>query len=493
MKPDDQVPEKVLYDIWKNQSFKGNLKTTDGNSISVFKTGTLNQENAGPDFKNARIKIGNFTYIGDVEIDKHYSDWKNHGHNIDNKYNSVVLHIFMSEHENNGYVYSRNGRKVPSICILDYVEKNILIPPVDDEETKHESSINKLKCFDATSNLENEFKSRFLGRLGVERFQKKSKRIFERLKEIQFIKELDISEPVVSYDLPERFHQRNFQYEDFKSKDVWTQLFYEMLFEALGYTQNKLQMTSLTRTADLDFFRKIQNDGVIIEKYEAALFKISGLLQTNKSVTEYQSKEYIERMELHWSSIKPFYDGKYFNETIWQFLRIRPQNFPTIRMAAGARLIKSLIYDELMDFLVNKIEQTESMKTLTDTLRRKFIISADGFWEDHFVFDKKTKKGIRFFIGKPRADEIIVNVILPFFAVYFEVFQNHKMVNKIRKLFSIYEQEIENQIVSEVIKSLGLEDSINRTVISQGAISLYRNYCSRHKCLECEIGKKVFD
>jgi len=493
MKPDDYVPEKVLYEIWKNQNFKSNLRTPDGNNISVLNTGTLNRESAGPDFKNARIRIGNFIYTGDVEIDKRYSDWKNHGHNIDNKYNSVVLHIFMSEHENNGYVYSRNGRKVPSICILDYVENKFLIKKEDYEEPRYESSINKLKCLDATSNLEDEFKNRFLSRLGAERFQKKSKRIFERLKEIQFIKELDISEPVVSYDLSERFHQRDFQYEDFKSKDVWTQLFYEMIFEALGYTQNKLQMVSLARAADLDFFRKIQNDGVILEKYEAALLKISGLLQTRSSVTEKESREYIERMELHWNSIKPFYDGKYFNETIWHFLKIRPQNFPTIRIAGGARLIKALLYDELIDFTACKIIQTESLSVLADSLRKQFIIEADGFWKSHFVFDRKTKKETRLFIGGSRADEIVVNVVLPFFAVYFEVFKNNKVVNKIRKLFSIYEQEVENQIVAEVVKTFGIENSMRRAIISQGAISLYRNYCSRHKCLECEIGKKVFD
>jgi hypothetical protein len=493
MKPDNHVPEKVLYEIWKKQNFKSNLRTFDGNNISVLNAGTFNKESAGPDFKNARIRIGNFTYIGDVEIDRHYSDWKKHGHNIDNKYNSVVLHVFMSEHENNGYVYSRNGRKVPSICLLDYVDQKFLIKKEGNEEPRHESSINKLKCFGATSNIENEFIKKFLCCLGAERFQKKSKRVFERLKEIQFIKELDISEPVVSYDLSERFHQRNFQYEDFKSKEVWAQLFYELIFEALGYTQNKLQMVSLACAADLDFFKKIQNDGVILEKYEAALLKISGLLQTSRSVTENESKEYIERMELHWNSIQPFYDGKYLNETIWHFLKIRPQNFPTIRIAGGARLIKALLYDELIDFIAIKILQTESLKILADSLRKLFIVKADGFWKDHFVFDRKTKKELRLFIGGSRADEIVVNVVLPFFEVYFEVFKNQKMVKKIQKLFSLYEQEIENQIVYEVIKSLGIEDSMRSTIISQGAISLYRNYCSRHKCLDCEIGERVFN
>ena len=87
MKKSNKVHEKFLYELWKNQSFTSDLSTKDGQSIDIIDTGVENNELGGPDFKNARIKIGNITFMGDVEIDSFYTDWRTHGHNLNKKYN----------------------------------------------------------------------------------------------------------------------------------------------------------------------------------------------------------------------------------------------------------------------------------------------------------------------------------------------------------------------------------------------------------------------
>ena len=109
------------------------------------------------------------------------------------------------------------------------------------------------------------------------------------------------------------------------------------------------------------------------------------------------------------------------------------------------------------------------------------------------MLDQPANGEIKYFIGASRADEIVVNVILPFFAVYFEVFGNRNVSKKILKIYGIYEQKSENQIITDVAEALKLKDLMKRTIYSQGMIELFRNFCSKNKCLECEIGKMVFN
>jgi hypothetical protein len=488
-----KISENILYDIWKKQSYKSSLKTIDGDDISVLDVGTHCSDDPGPDFKNARIRIGNLTYVGDIEIDSDYSDWKSHGHNIDNKYSKVILHVTLFNKGGYGYVYTRDGRKVPSICLSEVVDKKFLYivsPKVNNEREEQNSN---LKCHSVIDTLATDVKEKYLQKLGIERFDKKCKKVYSRLKELQFLKELGIHEPVVSYELSHEFHDKAFVHSDFNSKEIWQQLFYEMIFEALGYSKNKNQMVLLAQAANLKFLSKIEKDGILTEKYEAALLFISGIISSKNIGTEQHSREYYERIFLHWQSINPFYDGKYLDETIWHFFRMRPQNFPTIRIAGGARLIKELLNNNLIGLVAKKIIEIHNLTVLINSLRSVFVIKSEGFWKDHYVFDQNAGTEIKYFVGASRSDEIIVNVVLPFFSVYFEVFGNPAASKKILKLFSIYEQRAENHIISEVAESLRFSDHIKKTVYSQGMIELFRNFCSKNKCLECELGKILFN
>jgi len=490
---ESKISENILYDIWKKQNFHSSLKTVNGDDISVLDVGTHSTDDAGPDFKNARIRIGNLTYVGDIEIDCDYADWKSHGHNIDNKYTKVILHVALFNKGGYGFVYTRDGRKVPSLCLSEFVDKKLNDIGTPEANNIKEELTSNLKCQNVIDSLSPEIKEKYLQKLGIDRFEKKCKKVFTRLKELQFLKELNVNEPVISYELTNDFHEKKFDHSDFNSKEIWQQLFYEMIFEALGYSKNKNQMVNLAQTANIKFLSKIEKDGILTEKYESALFFISGIIGNQTNSSEQQSRDYYERIFLHWQSVRSLYDGKFLDEAIWHFFRLRPQNFPTVRIAGGARIIKELLHNNLIGLLAKKIIEIHNFTVLMNSLRSVFVIKSDGFWKDHYVFDQKSGTEIKYFVGASRSDEIIVNVVLPFFSVYFEVYGNPAASKKILKLFSIYEQRAENHIINEVAESLKFNDHLNKTVYSQGMIELFRNYCSKNKCLECEIGKVLFN
>jgi len=488
-----KIHETTLYEIWKRQSYNSTLKTSSGEEIKILDVGVHNQESAGPDFKNARIRIGNLTYVGDIEIDNEYTDWKSHGHNIDNRYNKVILHASLVNPHNYGHVYTRDGRKVNSICFSEFVEESNLENIKRETNKEKRESISKIKCSECIDQADDNLKIEYLRKMGIARFEKKCKKIFERLKELQFIEELKIKEPVLGYELTSKFHERKFQHTDFGSKDIWNQLLYELIFEALGYSKNKSQMLNLARYANINFLGRIEKDGVLTEKYEAALLFISGIAHNSSSSGDLAAKKYIEKISLHWNSINTFYDGKYFEETYWHFFRLRPQNFPTVRMAGGARLLKELLHNNLISVMAKKITEIHNLTVLSSSLRSIFVVRADGFWKNHYILNQPSGSEIKYFVGAGRADEIVVNVVLPFFAIYFDIFANHDSSRKIIRLYNIYQQRAENQIINEVARGLNLSSHTSTSVIAQGMIELFRNYCSRNKCLECDIGKAVFN
>ena len=488
-----KIFEKDLYNIWKNKKFESELETLNGDEIFVLDSGIENDDTAGPDFINARIRIGNLTFVGDIEIDSDYTDWKSHGHNINNKYNKVVLHASLTNKFNQPYVYTKDGRKVPSIKLCDFIDNN----EVETIETKIQSYKQRhqhsLRCEDCNSNLDMEFKEKYVASLGIERFKKKCKKFYDRLKELKYINELHLKEPVISYELSEDFNSREFAYKDFQDKELWQQLLYEYLFEALGYSKNKSIMLKLSQSVNINFIKKFEKENNFIELLESALFNISGLMPESERNSGQQSSDYTKNLVENWEKLKHLYDGYTYNEADWNYFKLRPQNFPTIRIAGGSRFLKNIIHDDLIAVMVKKINEIRNLTVLTNSLRSLFVVQSEGFWQEHFVFDKPAKMQIKYFVGASRADEILTNVILPYFAVYFDIFGNKDLSKKILSLYSMYEQRSDNKIVREVAENLDMVDHLKKTVYNQGMIELFRHYCSKSKCMECEIGKMVFN
>lgn len=492
MNPSSKVFEKEIYELWKKHDSCNKLNSVDGEEITVMDPGVQNSDVAGPDFKNARIRIGNLTFVGDIEIDTNYTDWKSHGHNIDAKYNKVVLHVALYNSSSQPYVYTKDGRKVPTVILSRFLPKDFH-DELPAEEEEEENSLHHLKCVSAASAVSREDKLKFISKLGLERFHKKCNRFYNRLKELKYLKELHAREPVITYDLTPAFQERVFSHSDFHDKELWEQLLYEMIFEALGYSLNKGIMLNLAQHANINFMKSIDDNGNFVENAESALLNISGLIPEKIKIKDAGIEQYADHIRLNWEKNKSHYDSKYFEETQWHYFRMRPQNFPTIRIAGGVRILRKMLKENLIQVLIRKIEEIHNLNVLVNSLRSVFVVKSDGFWKYHYVFNQPANGEVKYFIGSARADEILINVVLPFFSVYFDIFGNKELSKKVFTLYNRFNQNSENKIIHELAKNLDLNDSIHTSVYTQGMTELFRNYCSKNKCLECEIGKAVFN
>ncbi len=492
MEKNIKVHEKYLYEIWKKQEFIKDLKTKDGQTIQVIDAGSENKELGGPDFRNARIKIGYITYCGDVEIDCYQSDWKTHGHSINKKYNKVILHAALNNNSSQGFVFTQEGRKVQSVALSEFLTRDVrkVIQQAITSESKQR--INKMPCSELNQLIEEKVKLDFVYDLGMERFRKKTVKMLERLKEITYINELSLKEPVIRYDLDEAFHRREFKPSDFSKREIWQQLIYESIFEALGYSKNKDIMQRLSEACNIRFLKAFLDKEDFTAYCEAALFNISNLMPDVHELPDEETSAYTKKLAELWSEIKGNYDGRTFNAAQWHFFKLRPQNFPTVRIAGGARLLTRILKSDLISDIIKTMETINVPKKLENKLRSMLIVKGEGFWKHHYVFDQPSKVNINYFIGVSRADEILVNVILPVLSVYFEIFKRPHLAKKIVRLYTNYYQISENNLVDEVASTLSLNNAWKRSILYQGMIELFRNFCSRNKCLECTIGKDIF-
>ncbi|RMD48264.1 MAG: DUF2851 family protein [Ignavibacteria bacterium] len=489
MKRAPKLYEKELYSVWQNKVNDKKLSTLSGSDIQIIDIGEFNEDSSGPDFLNARIKIGNITYVGDVEIDGEYNDWKHHGHNIDRKYNKVILHVCFKNKYHQNYVYTKEGRKIPSLCLSDYLNEEEVQKISKHFEEKLSELSYKLKCVEQLNDLPHYQRKKIIMRLGVKRFEKKCLRMYSRLKELKYIKELTIGEPTIGYDLSEEFQNRKFNPQDFNDKRLWQQLLYEFLFEALGYSKNKNAMLKLSRLVNFDFIDKLGHDGELKDRLHSAFYYIGGLVPDNLN----GENKYETIIKDNWENIKRIYDGMVMDETEWHFFKLRPQNFPTIRIAGGIELLYKILNEDFVPTLINKFTELRKPSILIGVLRSMFITKSFGYWQHHYVFCKKSSAPIKYYIGSSRADEIMINVVLPFLSLYFEIFGKTELSKKVIQIFNSYSQRSTNKIVQDLAENLDMNSMTSKTVITQGLIELFRNYCSKNKCLECDFGQQVFN
>ena len=488
------VPEKILTEIWKNRQFSQAIITESGEHIDVLEVGEENKENGGPDFLNAKIKIGNLTYIGDVEIDNTHHDWKNHGHSINRRFNKVILHAILSNESNQKYVFTQDGRKINTICFtqflddkhLDSIRKSIIVDT--DKKT------NKIHCYKVSAFADEQTKIDFLAELGLIRFRKKCEKMVNRLRELIFIDNLQVHEPDTHYAIPEEVYSNKLTIENLNNKHVWEQLFYEEVFEALGYSQNRQIFTKMAESVPITFLYSLQiPQDELIETVEALFFSVSGLIPDTNTLKDKETIAYVRKTMEIWLKYKDAYDGQTFDATEWHFFKLRPQNFPTIRIAAGARLVKRIMRDDLIPSIMKKFYEIHNFTVLKNSIRTLLITKGDGYWKKHFSFDKVSSEETHYFLGNTRADEIFINVVLPFVYLYFDLFNKKKFAEKTLSIYAEVTTETENSLVKEVADALHIESSLKKSIIYQGMIELFRNFCSKEKCEECMIGKKAFN
>jgi hypothetical protein len=245
--------------------------------------------------------------------------------------------------------------------------------------------------------------------------------------------------------------------------------------------------------ADINYLKKFSKEPDFEIILESILFNISGLIPEVSKLPDEVSIEYARKLKETWANLNYKFDCKTFHAAQWHFMKLRPQNFPTIRLAGGCRIIYKLLNEDLFYKILNIVKRTTDHKKIISELRNLLIVKSGGFWKTHYVFDQTTKIPLNYFLGLSRVDEIIVNVLLPAIAVYYEIFGKKEYSERAVIIYANFYQNSENNLVDELSKILNLNDAWKRSVLYQGMIELFRNYCSKDRCLECSIGQKIFN
>lgn len=502
--PVQHVPERFLRHIWKHQQFHTlDLRTTDGRPVAVLSPGKSNND-GGPDFTGARIRIGDSAFAGDIELHGRGDDWFTHGHQCDPKYNTVILHVVLNKTSRGRSPLTRSKRRVPVLCLEPY-----LISPrsawrtiVRDERAER---IGQIPCSSVNADVSPVLISRWIRKLARERLEIKMKRFEERLKERAFRSRKCISEPAASYgdvqfgiapeDLPVPVEELSNR--DLADLSLWNQLMYEGVMDALGYEKNRKPFVKLAAGLNLETLSSLlagKKPGDRVLLIEAIMFNVSGLLPRNGQGGDRRSRRYVDRLRALRRPIARAYHRGYVTEAEWQFFRLRPENFPTLRLAGMARLLSSGEGFRMFTSASAIIgDRRRPLKERARRLESMFVVSADSYWRSHYLFGVRAKRKVGRLIGKGRADEIIVNAVLPIVLLFAKLFGKRNLRSGALGIFERGLRTPENSVTRKMKRELIRERfRIDSPVLQQGLIQLHGFWCREGRCAECAVGKRVF-
>ena len=419
------MTEEFLYYLWMFKLLKEPLLTVDGTPIIIKSSGERNFD-SGPDFLYAKIQIEDTLWAGNVEMHLRSSDWYRHHHDVDTAYDNVILHVV---YEHDREVYFGSGRKIPVLELKGKFEESSYNSYLS--LLQSDSPIACSNMVDEVSDLEKLF---WLERMMVERFEAKAT-LFEN----------DLKNSVGDFQ----------------------EIFYQKFARNFGFNTNGDAFEQLARNLPLKIILKHIDNRM---QLEALLYGQAGLL--NKMFKD----EYPSGLKEEYLFLAQKYDLKPLKVGVWKFMRMRPTNFPTIRISQFA----ALLYNS--GGLFYKIPE---MKRLTDVISL-LLVSSSGYWDNHYRFGK-VSKGKRKTVGVLSANLILINTVIPFVFVYGRLMNDVAMQQK--ALSWLEQVKPENNKVVRLYRSLNFP--VKNAMHSQAVLHLYKNYCNQKRCLECRIGQKI--
>jgi hypothetical protein len=420
------MQEDFLHYIWQHKKMSvAHLKTTQHEALEIVSVGQHNT-NSGPDFFNAQLKIADQLWAGNVEVHVKSSDWFVHNHETDQAYDNVILHVVW-EHDTE--IFRKNNSIVPTLELKEVVDKTVLLNyskllSAKDKWINCEADFAEVAPFVLESWLE---------RLYIERLERKSETIEKLLQD---------------------------------SKNNWEAVLFKMLAKNFGLKVNGEAFFSMANAVDFQIIRKLQNNQTTLE---ALFFGLTGLLDQDIQEPYFlvlqKEYRYLKRKyNLHDTEVVPI-----------QFFRLRPQNFPTIRLSQLATLY------HLHSSLFSQIMEISSLKTIY----KLFQVSTSVFWETHYSFGKASKPSNKK-ITKAFVDLLIINTIIPLKFAYAR--HQGKDVND-------FLLELIQQIPSEknsIVSAFNKIKKVSHTAMqSQALIQLKTTYCDKNQCLKCAVGNAL--
>ncbi len=482
------LSEFQLKELFKNRKFNSGLKSVSGKKIEVLQTGDVNSD-TGPDFRHSLVVINGITLRGDIELHRLSSDWYAHNHYRDRNYNSVVLHV-VTECDDTRVCVTQAGRTIETIELSKFLsaDSSAFLAGFAPEER-----MIPLRCAGDSRNCPLEAKLGYLRLLGEKRFVHKVNKLEERLKDI-----IEENRPVVFEAKQTYFRDfsdlhiehRKFDESELQTESYWDQLLYEGIMEGLGYSKNTAPFRKLARTASLGFLKEhSMNDEMTIE---AILFATANLLPVETKQFDEESKEYCAKLESAWQPLRKKYKREYVDKAEWLFFKLRPHNFPTIRIAGAAMLLAKRIMNQTAGELI-KAQSKKDDAGFLEAWREILIVPSRGFWTRHFVFGTPASAEVRMLIGAGRSEEIIINTVLPLTYLRGRIFHDNQLLERAMRIYGDHPPTADNMITLLIKESLFGGDNMIATVMAQqGALHLYRTLCSEKRCERCKIGRSIY-
>jgi hypothetical protein len=405
------------------------MKTVDGRAISVIDPGKLNSD-AGPDFFNAKIRIGDSTWAGDVEIHVKASDWMRHGHHLDRAYDSVILHVVGKD---DMAITLTNGTLIPQMkmeCNPNFNKSYEMLVG---------AAASTLPCTATIAEIPRLHLLSWLDNLAFERIYDKTGRIKGYL---------------------ERY------------AGDWEATCYVTLARALGFGTNSEPFERLAMSLPLQFIGKHSDSSLSIE---ALLFGQAGLLD---DAVNPEGDVYIDLLKREYAFLAHKFSLQKPQSLGWKMARMRPANFPHRRIA----FLAAMLFGGFK--LMSRILQVGSV----EDARRLFEVELSGFWTTHYNFSQAAMEEQRASaLGASSVASLIINVVVPLMHAYGSEIDNNEVTERAVGLLQQLRPE-SNSVVS-LFTSAGIE--CKDAFTSQALIQLRRQYCEPRKCLFCRIGHRM--
>jgi hypothetical protein len=419
------MTEDFLHFNWKFRLAGYRFYTTAGEDLHIVKAGEHNHD-SGPDFLNAQVKVGNTLWAGNVEIHIRSSDWIRHKHQHDESYDNIILHVV---YEDDLPLKRRNGEPMPTLVLKD------ILPP-GAYETYNYFLNNHLwiPCALRLNEIRDVVISDWLTALSVERLERKSDEI----------------EGLLHY-----------------SGNDWNQAFFEALASTLGFRINKQPMELLARHTPVQCLEKHKDQ---LFQVEAMLFGQAGLLDG-----KYRG-DYPKKLKKEYQHLKNKFSLKPISGHLWKFMRLRPNNFPTIRLAQLAMML------HLRSHFFSEIIEKPDYEHLLDF----FSVGVSDYWKEHYYFDRESK-ALGKSISSSTVELIMINNVIPFLFVYGKLKGQPAYQEKAFALLDSIKPEF-----NSIVRKFGEFGIIpGNAGQSQALLELKTNFCDQKKCLECRIGLEL--
>lgn len=420
------MKENLLHFIWKLQLFSSKkMQTSTFENVKVVFPG-LENKNSGPDFLNAKIRIDDQLWAGNIEIHLKSSDWYVHNHEIDHRYNAVVLHVVW---EHDVEIFGKSNQTIATLELKNYISNKIL--------ESYEQLFNKPKkwifCEGEIQKVQSFHRSYWFSQLYMERLEQKALYVQKILLE---------------------------------TNNNWEATLFILLAKSFGLKVNGDAFENVGRSFDYSIVRKLSKR---IESLEALFFGQAHLLESH------YEDVYFKQLKTEYLYLRKKFELTPISKGAIQFFRLRPNNFPTIRLSQLAMLYQQ------NQHLFSKLIEVER----ADAYYQLFDVGVSLYWEAHYTFEKQSKCYQKK-LTKSFVNLLLINAIIPLKFLYLKNLGK----SDFSELTAVVEQiNPEKNVIISKFNSLKIKGK--NAFDTQALLQLKNEYCNKKRCLECVIGKEL--